>query len=114
MPRFFSSGEIGTCVRCGFRAGATFGALLGGAVITESVFNLQGLGRFAVTSIHSADLYALVDVTLIAAFFVAENPTASMFWSDTKVGIARRKRRWNHDSFIPVTRDVMSNIAFAS
>jgi peptide/nickel transport system permease protein len=50
--------------------GANFGALLGGAVITETVFNLQGLGRFAVTSIHSADLYALVDVTLIAAFFV--------------------------------------------
>ncbi|HCO04117.1 MAG TPA: ABC transporter permease [Actinobacteria bacterium] len=63
----------------GFRGGLTplvtiFGldlaGLLGGAVITESVFNLQGLGRLAVQSIRSADLYAIVDVTLVAAFFV--------------------------------------------
>jgi peptide/nickel transport system permease protein len=50
--------------------GINVGALLGGAVITESVFNLQGLGRFSVQSIRSGDLYALVDVTLIGAFFV--------------------------------------------
>ena len=50
--------------------GMDLASLLGGAVITESVFNLQGLGRLAVQSIRSADLYAIVDVTLIAAFFV--------------------------------------------
>jgi peptide/nickel transport system permease protein len=50
--------------------GVNVGALLGGAVITESVFNLQGLGRFSVQAIRSGDLYALVDVTLIGAFFV--------------------------------------------
>jgi peptide/nickel transport system permease protein len=50
--------------------GMDLGALLGGAIITETVFNLQGLGRLAVTSVFSSDLYAVVDVTILAAFFV--------------------------------------------
>jgi peptide/nickel transport system permease protein len=50
--------------------GVNVGTLLGGAVVTESVFNIQGLGRFSIQAIRSGDLYALVDVTLIAAFFV--------------------------------------------
>ena len=50
--------------------GANLGALLGGAAVTETVFNLQGIGRFSLQSIRQGDLYALVDVTLIAAFFV--------------------------------------------
>jgi peptide/nickel transport system permease protein len=50
--------------------GMDLGTLLGGAVITETVFNLQGLGHYAIQSVHSGDLYAIVDVTLIAAFFV--------------------------------------------
>jgi peptide/nickel transport system permease protein len=50
--------------------GMDLGALLGGAIITETVFNLQGLGQYAVTSVTSGDLYAILDVTLIAAFFV--------------------------------------------
>jgi peptide/nickel transport system permease protein len=50
--------------------GINMAALLGGAIITETVFNLQGLGRFSVQAIRSGDLYALLDVTLIAAFFV--------------------------------------------
>jgi len=51
--------------------GANLGALLGGAIITETVFNLQGLGSFTVQSTRAADLYALLDVTIIGAFFVA-------------------------------------------
>ena len=50
--------------------GMDLGALLGGAIITETVFNLQGLGRLAVQSVFSFDLYAVVDVTILAAFFV--------------------------------------------
>jgi peptide/nickel transport system permease protein len=50
--------------------GMDLGTLLGGAIITETVFNLQGLGRYAITSVFSGDLYAIVDVTIIAAFFV--------------------------------------------
>jgi peptide/nickel transport system permease protein len=50
--------------------GMDLGLLLGGAIITETVFNLQGLGRLAVQSVFSSDLYAVVDVTIVAAFFV--------------------------------------------
>jgi peptide/nickel transport system permease protein len=50
--------------------GMDLGALLGGAIITETVFNLQGIGNLAVQSVFSFDLYAVVDVTIIAAFFV--------------------------------------------
>jgi peptide/nickel transport system permease protein len=51
--------------------GLDLGGLMGGAIITETVFNLQGLGNYAVQSVFSGDLYAIVDVTIIAAFFIA-------------------------------------------
>ena len=50
--------------------GLDLGGLLGGAIITETVFNLQGLGNYAIQSVFSGDLYAILDVTIIAAFFV--------------------------------------------
>jgi peptide/nickel transport system permease protein len=50
--------------------GMDLGALLGGAIVTESVFNIQGLGHLAVDSVFQLDLYAVVDVTIVAAFFV--------------------------------------------
>jgi peptide/nickel transport system permease protein len=50
--------------------GMDLGGLLGGAIITETVFNLQGLGQLAVNSVGSGDLYAILDITIIAAFFV--------------------------------------------
>jgi peptide/nickel transport system permease protein len=50
--------------------GMDLGALLGGAIITETVFNLQGIGQYAVQSVTSGDLYAVLDVTIFAAFFV--------------------------------------------
>lgn len=50
--------------------GLDLGGLLGGALITETVFNLPGLGAFAVKSVFSGDLYAILDVTIIAAFFI--------------------------------------------
>jgi peptide/nickel transport system permease protein len=51
--------------------GANFGALLGGAIITETVFNLQGLGSLTVQATRAGDLYALADITILGAFFVA-------------------------------------------
>ena len=51
--------------------GLDLAVLLGGAFITETVFNLPGLGQYAVRSVFSLDLYAILDVTVIAAFFVA-------------------------------------------
>ena len=50
--------------------GMDLGGLLGGAIITETVFNMQGIGQYAVQSVTSGDLYAILDETLIAAFFV--------------------------------------------
>ena len=38
--------------------GLDLGALLGGAVITETVFNLQGIGQWAVNSTFQGDLPA--------------------------------------------------------
>jgi peptide/nickel transport system permease protein len=50
--------------------GMDLGQLFGGAVITETIFNLPGLGNYAIQSVHHADLYALVDITLVVAFSI--------------------------------------------
>src|SRR5205814_5033889 len=50
--------------------GMDLGTLLGGAIVTESVFNLPGVGQFAVKSVFAGDLYAVVDVTVLVGFFV--------------------------------------------
>ncbi|WP_327244241.1 ABC transporter permease [Streptomyces sp. NBC_01320] len=50
--------------------GLDLGALLGGAVLTESTFSLPGMGKAAVDAINSGDLPVIMGVTLIAAFFV--------------------------------------------
>jgi peptide/nickel transport system permease protein len=51
--------------------GMDLALLLGGAFITEVVFNLQGLGQWAVSSASASDLPALVGVTVVTAFAVA-------------------------------------------
>jgi peptide/nickel transport system permease protein len=50
--------------------GLDLGALLGGAILTENVFNLRGLGYQALTAIRQNDLPIILGVTLIAAFFI--------------------------------------------
>jgi peptide/nickel transport system permease protein len=50
--------------------GMDVGTLLGGAIITETVFNLPGLGQFAVKSVFAGDIYAVVDVTVLVGFFI--------------------------------------------
>jgi peptide/nickel transport system permease protein len=45
--------------------------LIGGAVITETVFNFQGLGAWAVGSVFREDLPAVVGVVLVGAVAVA-------------------------------------------
>lgn len=50
--------------------GMDLGYLLGGAVITESVFNLPGLGQYTLNSIQTSDFPAVMGVTVFAAFFV--------------------------------------------
>ncbi|MER6400354.1 MULTISPECIES: ABC transporter permease [unclassified Kitasatospora] len=50
--------------------GMDLGLLLGGALITEQVFSLQGVGAFAVSAISDNDLPKILGVTLLAAFFI--------------------------------------------
>ena len=50
--------------------GLDLGGLLGGAVITERVFSMQGLGSLLLDSVKNLDLQVLVGVTLFAAAFV--------------------------------------------
>ncbi len=65
--------------RHGFRAALTpivtifgldLGGLLGGAVLTETVFGFPGIGKLAVDSIATLDLPIILGVTLFAAFFI--------------------------------------------
>ena len=51
-------------------AGMDFAGLLGGAIITESIFNLPGLGRLAIASVYEYDLPVIVATTLLAAGIV--------------------------------------------
>jgi len=44
--------------------------LLGGAVLTETVFNIPGVGRFAYDSIVNADLPMIQGTVLLGAFFI--------------------------------------------
>jgi glutathione transport system permease protein len=46
--------------------GLNFGALIGGAVVTESVFNWPGIGRLLVDSVRYRDYPVIQGVTLVA------------------------------------------------
>jgi peptide/nickel transport system permease protein len=50
--------------------GIDLGVLLGGAVLTESVFNIPGIGRLAYDAISREDLPTIQGTVLFAAFFV--------------------------------------------
>jgi peptide/nickel transport system permease protein len=50
--------------------GLDIGMLLGGSILTESVFNIPGIGRYAFDAIQSRDLPAIQGTVLFAAFFI--------------------------------------------
>lgn len=50
--------------------GLDLGALLGGAIITERIFNLPGVGVLALNSIVNLDIPLIIGTVLFAAFFV--------------------------------------------
>jgi peptide/nickel transport system permease protein len=50
--------------------GMDLGFLLGGAIITETVFNLPGIGRYGYEAIRNSDLPVIQAVTLLTAFFI--------------------------------------------
>jgi peptide/nickel transport system permease protein len=50
--------------------GMDVGLLFGGAIIIETVFNLQGVGQWAVASVSTGDLPVILAVTLISSFAI--------------------------------------------
>jgi peptide/nickel transport system permease protein len=51
--------------------GLDFGAVLGGAaILTESVFDIQGVGQYAAESVSQLDVPPVLAVTLFGAFFI--------------------------------------------
>lgn len=50
--------------------GLNFGGLIGGAVVTESIFNWPGIGRLMVDSVRYRDYPVIQGVTLVAVFGV--------------------------------------------
>ena len=51
--------------------GLDLAGLLGGAFITETVFNLPGIGQYAVNAIFNNDFPSVMGVTIFGAFFIA-------------------------------------------
>ena len=68
--------------------GLTFGSLLSGAVLTETIFSWPGLGRYATASAVSLDFPAVLGVTLLAAVVY---PIANLivdvayYWLDPRI-----------------------------
>jgi peptide/nickel transport system permease protein len=68
--------------------GLTFGSLLSGAVLTETIFSWPGLGRYATASAVSLDFPAVLGVTLLAAIMY---PLANLvvdiayYWLDPRI-----------------------------
>jgi len=56
--------------------GIDLGGLLGGAIVTEVVFGLPGLGREAVLAITTQDLPVIIGITILSSALVV---TASLF-----------------------------------
>ncbi len=50
--------------------GLDFGALLGGSILIEALFNLNGVGRYAYESLQSLDLPPIMAIVLYGAFFI--------------------------------------------
>ena len=68
--------------------GIQFGALLGGAVVTETVFSWPGLGRLAIESIQVGDFPVVQGIVIIfAAFTIFANLAAdiSAAWIDPRI-----------------------------
>jgi peptide/nickel transport system permease protein len=62
--RFAWRGAMGPIVTV---FGIDLGTLIGGAIITEYTFSLQGVGRLAVDSVDKSDLPMVLGVTLLSA-----------------------------------------------
>jgi peptide/nickel transport system permease protein len=86
--------------RHGLRAGLTpvvtqfgidVGTLLGGAIVTENVFGLPGLGELAISALSKQDLPTVIGLVLLAsAFVVIANIVVDILYSvlDARVRVS--------------------------
>jgi len=51
-------------------SGLIFAGLLGGAVLTETIFNWPGMGRFAVNAVNNLDFSSVMGFTVIMAIIM--------------------------------------------
>ncbi|NLT35559.1 MAG: ABC transporter permease [Gaiellales bacterium] len=74
--------------------GLQFGALLGGALLTESVFSWPGIGKFTVDSILKSDFPVVQGIVLLVALiFVTVNLVADLVYAylDPRIKYASKK-----------------------
>lgn len=61
--------------------GADFGSLLGGAIVTERIFNIQGVGGYLFTGIHNRDGVSVVGtVTILVLVFLLVNLVVDLLY----------------------------------
>jgi peptide/nickel transport system permease protein len=75
--------------------GLDVGALLGGAILVEAIFSLNGVGQYAYESLRSFDLPPIMAVTLFGAFFVVLFNTLADIayaWLDPRVRLGGSAR----------------------
>jgi peptide/nickel transport system permease protein len=75
--------------------GLDIGALLGGAILTEAIFSLNGVGQYAYESLRSFDLPPIMAITLFGAFFIVLfNALADIAyaWLDPRVRLGASAR----------------------
>ncbi len=74
--------------------GLDFGAVIGGgAIITEAIFSLNGVGQYAADSITQLDLPPIMAITLFGAFFIVFFNTLvdiAYAWLDPRVRLGEQ------------------------
>ncbi len=75
--------------------GLDFGALLGGAILIESIFNLNGVGQYAFEALSNTDLPPILAIVLFGAFFVVLFNTLvdiAYAWLDPRIRLGAEAR----------------------
>jgi peptide/nickel transport system permease protein len=75
--------------------GLDFGVLLGGAIVVEAIFSLEGIGQYAYESLINTDLPPIMAVVLFGAFFVVLFNTLvdiAYAWLDPRIKLGTEAR----------------------
>jgi peptide/nickel transport system permease protein len=75
--------------------GLDFGALLGGAILVEGIFNINGVGLYAFESLKNVDLPPIMAIVLFGAFFVVLFNTLvdiAYAWLDPRIRLGAEAR----------------------